>query len=671
VSDVPIIVLWNETVARAARQIHRWLSSFEDSNYSQYWWLRKQVEAARKAEERSRDYPVFRFYNEALTARVTAGQDGALLDVPVPSLGQHAVRSLDQWNVIREVNDAKVSTTLLPDMIDTLAGIVSGLRSSAGRFQTPSRGMFDLGKLDASALPGLAGLTFKTIGQDRGAIKRRAEAVHGALEAGKPGDEAAAAAAPSAPIVVRLDSMGASLDDLTRYAVAGLLVIPTLVVLVPRVAADAQLALRYWVIDFAEGVEDSVYDLREDVLTTFAVDLPVAVEKAFVFVDAVRSYGLDMIRFSGQLTVAVLRGTFTGLHTFAEQLRAVWDQFAVLVGGLVKTGQAVVDLDIGETVHLALVAIDEAINAINPLLRSDPWDPPDQYSVTVGELVLNTGPGARAQRDLRAGMDGLWTAYHNLAFEDTQNKVIRKISGYDMKALITAVDTMVKALGHPQNVPAAVPKVAFDPSSVDNLGNRIVEPLRRGADALLDSVEREATFAVQGIATAAHGGLTSVADTFHAAAEDATRTRSLQLIQGVSGTDELLGKILGNQQAAPGDHRFDALAGQYAAWLVQGGFEAIGAVLAGYVGQMLDLWARELDANADTPFEVTKSSPRKLLERARLARVHTTRLRIAVRAGEMSRPLAMRVADTFQQAVSDAYATGERDFQNAAKAVAV
>jgi hypothetical protein len=53
VSDVPIIVLWNEAVAGAERQIHRWLRSFDRSNYSQYWWLRKQVEAARKAEERA------------------------------------------------------------------------------------------------------------------------------------------------------------------------------------------------------------------------------------------------------------------------------------------------------------------------------------------------------------------------------------------------------------------------------------------------------------------------------------------------------------------------------------------------------------------------------------------------------------------------------------------
>ena len=113
------------------------------------------------------------------------------------------------------------------------------------------------------------------------------------------------------------------------------------------------------------------------------------------------------------------------------------------------------------------------------------------------------------------------------------------------------------------------------------------------------------------------------------------------------------------------------MAGQYAAWLVQGGFEAIGAVLAGYVGQMLDLWTKELDANADTPFEVTKSSPRKLLQKAKLARVHTTRLRIAVRAEEMGRPLALRVADTFQQAISDAYATGERKFRDAAESVAV
>lgn len=665
---MPIIVLWNEAVTGSERQIRRWLRSMERSNHAQYWWLRKQVEAARRAEEMSRDYPVFSFYNEALTARITAGQGGALLDAPVPSLGEHVVRSLDQWNVVREVNDAVLSATLLPDLIVTLREIASGLRSSVTRFRTPSREMFDLDKLDASALPGLAGLTFRTVGKDRAAIKRRAEAIHGALGAGS--DGTAATAAPSAPIVVRLDAIGAWVDDLARYAVAGLMVIPALVVLVPRVAEDAQLALRHWVIDLAEGVEDGVYDLRADVLSAFAVDLPVALEKAFVFVDAVRTYGLDLVHFAGELTVSVLRGTFAGLHTFAGQLRTVWDQFATFLKGLLDTGQAVVDLDIGEPVHLALVAIDEAIDAIKPWLRSDPWDAPDQYAVTVGELVLDAGPGARAQSDLRAGVAGLWTAYRYLAFEDTQNDLI-KLSGWDLKGLITALDSMVTALGHPQNVPGAVLKVTFDSSTMDDLGNRVVDPLRRAADGLLDTVEREATFAVKGIAVATHVGLTGVADAFHAAALDATRTRSLRLLQGVGGTDELMTKILGSQNVAQGDRRFDALSGQYAAWLVQGGFEAIGAVLSGYVGRILDLWTAELGANADTPFEVTESSPRKLLERARLGRVHTTRLRIAVRAEEMGRPLALRVADTFQQAVSDAYVTGQARLRDAAEAVAV
>jgi hypothetical protein len=449
-------------------------------------------------------------------------------------------------------------------------------------------------------------------------------------------------------------------------------VIPTLVVAVPRLGADAQLALRHWFLDLAEGIETSAYDLRQDVLTTFAIDLPVAVERTFVFVDAVRTYVLDSIRFGGQLGVEILRGAFGGISTFAGQLKTVWDQFVVVLQSVLTTGQAIVDLDIGEPVHRALVAIDTAVGAINPLLRRDPYDAPDQFPVTVGELVLNTGAGARAQRELQAGVRGLRKAWSNLAFEDAHEWLIEKMSGYSPPTMIRALAALVNALGHPQHVPPAVANLTFDGSDLDDLGARIVAPLRGGAEELLDRFEQEATFAVQGIGTAAHEALTDAAGTFHAHAVQAARSRSLRLIEGVVGdTDTFLDGILGTQRASGGDGRFDALAGQYSAWLVQGGFDAIGAAAAGYVGRMIDQWTAELDANADTPFDVTESSPRKLLERARLGSVHTTRVRIAVRADELGRPLAGRIADTFQTAITDAYRVGQERFRDAAEAVAV
>jgi len=672
VIEMPLIVLWNETVAGSERQILRWLRSMERSNVSQCWWLRNQVRAAEEAETRSRGYPVFRFYNGALTARVSPAQFAALLDVPVPSFGHHVVEGAKEWNIVRDVNDSVVSTSLLPELITTLADVVGGLRRSVAQFDTPSRGMFDLDRLDASALPGLAALTFRTLGQDREALKGRAEQIHGAMQPGDTASPSRAAPESSAPLVVRLDAIGGSLDDLTRLTVAGMLVIPTLVVLVPRLGGDAQLSLRHWFIDLAEGIETSAYVLRQDILTTFAIDLPVAVERSFVFVDAVRTYVLDSITFGGLLGVEVLRGAFGGMSMFAGQLMTVWDQFVVVLQSVLTTGQAIVDLDIGEPVHRALVAIDTAIGAINPLLRRDPYDAPDQFPVTVGELVLNTGAGARAQRELQAGVRGLRKAWSNLAFEDAQEWLIEKLSGYSPPTMIRALARLVDALGHPQHVPPAVANVRFDGSDLDDLGARIVTPLRRGADALLDRFEQEATFAVQGIGTAAHEALTDVARTFHAASVQATRVRSLRLIEGVVGdTDKFLDSTFGTQRASVGDDRFDALAGQYSAWLVQGGFEAIGAVLAGYVGAMIDQWTGELGANADTPFDVTESSPRKLLKRARLGSVHTPRIRIAVRADELGQPLAGRIADTFQTAISDAYRAGEARLQEAATAVAV
>lgn len=657
---MPIIVLWNETVAGSERRIRQWLKSMELSNRSQFWWLRKRLEVTRRAEAASRAFPVFRFYNEAITARVSRFQFGALLDARVPSLGHHIVEAAEEWNVVRDVNNSVTSAQLLPELIRTLSEIVDGLGGSVARFRTPKREMFDLDKLDASALPGLAALTFRTLGQDRGALKRTAEAVHAAIESTAGSETEGRQQKPSEPLLARLDGMGRALDTGTRYVVAGLLLIPAVAGLVPRMAEDARLALGHWFIDLAERIETDVYEMRRRVLTVFAIDLPVAAEKAFVVVDAVRTYVLDNIRFISLVAVELLRGTFGGFTTFADQLRTTWDQVIRLINTIVATGEAVLDLDIGGPLHEALEAINTAINNINPLLRADPYDPPDEFPVTVGELVMNKGAGARAQSELQAGVRGLRKAWRNLAFEDAHEWLTEKISGYSPPKMIVALGKLVDALGHRQHVPAAVPRLTFDGSDMVDIGQKIVEPLRKGTENILDRLEADATYAIQGVGTAAHGALTDTAAAFDAAAVNATRIRSLRLIEGIAGdTDYFLRSVLGDQQASGGDERFDALAGQYAAWLVQGGFDVIGAAMAGYAGHLLDVWTAELDANEDLPFEVTETSPRKLLERARLGRVHTPRMRIAVRAESLGGPLAAQVADRFQTAIVDSYRCGQ------------
>lgn len=658
---MPIIVLWNETVAGSERRILQWLRSMEDSNRSQYWWLRRRVDATEKAELATRAFPVFRFSNDSITARVSRTQFGALLDAPVTSFGQHVVQAADEWNFVREWNESAASAMLLPELIRTLGEIVAGVHGSVGRFLHPNRGMFDLDRLDASDLAGLAALTFRTLGHDRRALMDRARAVHGAISPTGPGpEEADAAAAPSPPLLVGLDNMSRALDEYTREVVAGLLLIPALGNLVPRMAADIRLAFSHWFIDLAEGIETGVYDLRRDVLSVFAVDLPDALAAAFGILDAIRTFALDNIRFGTLVGIEVLQGAFGGLTTFGGQLRGMWDGLVVLINALTQTGQAIVDLDIGAPIHHALEAIDSAINNLNPLLRADPYDAPAEFPVTVGEFVLGQGAGARAQRELQAGVAGLRRAWSNLAAEDLHEWLIEGVTGYSPPKMIGAIGALVDALGHPQHVPGAVPTLVFDGSDMDDIGARIVEPLRRGAEGILTRLENDASMAIQGVGNSAHGALTTTAAAFDSAAARATRAGSLRLIEGIAGdTDHFMRAVLGDQQPSADDDRFDALAGQYAAWLVQGGFDVIGAAMAGYVGTMLDVWEADLAANADTPFDVTEASPRKLLERARLGRVHATRLRIGVRADELGRPLAARIADTFQTSVTDAYRAGQ------------
>jgi hypothetical protein len=126
-----------------------------------------------------------------------------------------------------------------------------------------------------------------------------------------------------------------------------------------------------------------------------------------------------------------------------------------------------------------------------------------------------------------------------------------------------------------------------------------------------------------------------------------------------SNTDALIESLFGDQEIERSETGFEPVAGAYAQWLIQGGFDMIGATAAGFIGMVLDEWLVHLQENTDTPVEITATSPRRFLERARLGRVHTPRIRVVARGENLSRSLAVRVADGFQEAVQEAFSTGQ------------
>jgi hypothetical protein len=129
-----------------------------------------------------------------------------------------------------------------------------------------------------------------------------------------------------------------------------------------------------------------------------------------------------------------------------------------------------------------------------------------------------------------------------------------------------------------------------------------------------------------------------------------------------SNTDALMDSLFGDQEVESSETGLEPVAGAYAQWLIQGGFDMVGAAAAGFIGMVLDEWLVHLQENTDTPVEITATSPRRLLERARLGRVHTPRITVVARGEHMSRGLAARIADGFQEAVQEAYSSGQGRF---------
>lgn len=658
---MPIVLLWNLTVADRLSQFGRWFDSFDRSCFLLERWLEKRLPQAERQEQASRAFPVFRFYGDAVTAWVTRAQAGALLTGPVASVGGHMERALEQWNVKRRVKNAVRETRLLPGLLRVMEDFGERILESVKRFGTPTKEMFEPSERTFWDIPGMGMMVLRATGTSGPQMVRAAQNVTTAFF--PPGEKAEgeAAAAPAPPLAFQL-------DDLTRLMVAGMLIIPAAGRLLGTTWADALTRLRYLLLDKLAGWEAWVHGFRRRVLTYFVVDLEVYARKAMVLLFTARDMALDYVRFYARLGVEYLKGVVSGVGTFSRQMETFWKGTVGLIYTATRYTEALLGVDIGNVIHLALVTAGDAIETIDTYLypigeEPEFYEAPDAFSVTIGELVMNQGAGVRANQELAKAIRLVAEAWNGT---DPMGRalnagILHKATDIHVPRLIGALVGVRAALAIPRAGNPAQPMLTLDPAKVPDLNAAIIQPLRdKGIKAVEKAVTGVAT-AIEGAAGAARGALESTATAFDAAAAAASRMGSLRLMRRLAaGTDALvLGLFTDQEKKEAAKTGFEGVAGAYAQWLIQGGFDSVGAATAGFVGVRLDAWAAELERGEETPAEIPPNSPRKLLERARLGRVHTPELRIVARGHALSKALADKLAGEFQGAVQGAYATGQ------------
>lgn len=660
---MPIILLWADAMAAHAGSVLRWLKTMDQSTFLLGRWLERRVPAAERLEEATAGFPIFSYYNAALTARVVDTQFASLLTIPVDGIGAHVERALDEWNLPRDIAQQARSAGLPGEFLRVVEEIATGVNGALGRFMTPDATMFAPKSRTASDLIGMAGLLWRTVGANRKGIYDAAKRLATALQA-PAGDTGATAhgiggatTAPALPIAFRIDA-------LSRYVVAGLLVIPALAGLLGVIGKDALTLVKYKALASFERWETMAWAYRTAMLGKFLNGVSAATETALQMFLQIAAGITGIIEAFAAMGTDYLRGLSGAVVGLAEQFRTFWSGVIALINQVVGFVASILAIDIGEVLHNALVTIQQVVAWFSQYYDDDhrpaAYRAPGRFAVTIGDMVLNEGSGADANTHLAVATARLGSAVHGAPglTINMYKGILFEATDVHIDNVVTGLQMLGKALSLPRDARRAQPVLKIDLRTSPDLVALVVRPLRAG---VLDAVGKVAT-AADGAATDIFGSaqtrLTSTADAFHKEAKASAAFGPKGLVTRMVGdTDAVLKSLFGTQSPAARTTGLDGIALAFSGWM-QGGFDSIANVASGYIRFMLDEWTELVAKNEDLPLQVMPTSPKKLRQRAELGRVHLPRLRIIASGNPIDGNLADRIAAAFRDEVEAAYRTG-------------
>ncbi len=689
---MPLIMIWNTLAAPRVDQFGRWLSDLDLAARLIKSWLGKRLSDGKMIERETSAFPVFRFYNLALTARITPLQFGAVVTESERGLAGSMTAVLNAWRLTDEWANRVREARLIGELMDVLVQITAGALGSIRRFATPSAEMFNPASARAVNLVGLGALAFRSIGAGREGLWEAAQRLERALRAPPPPQRtaaatvagaaagAAAAAAGAGPASAVAGAVAAAatsaeteetgpplplavrLDAGLRTIAGAILIVPALGALLISMGRDLILWARHTLTDELFAIEQSVFDLRQSMLTGFRNGLHAFSMTAAQFLVLARDYALGHLRHWARFGVAYLEGVAEGVTAFTAQFETFWNGVNDLIQNLIEYSQRLMAIDLGEVIHNVLVLIEDAIDYIDfnfyPVLESPAgYDAPAQFPVTIGDLVLNEGGGIEAREQLALAATRLRAALAGASGIGLYTGAGQSATGINFNSLIRGISVLLPRLNQAPLDLRAQPVLSFSQAAEPDLTALVLRPLQEGVTRSVIQIGHAAQRGAEGIMVGLLDMLDGTALRFRGAAVDAVRISSLgHYRQFIAGGEDLVQQMFPDERPSP-PTGLEPTGRVFATWL-QGSFNAVGAVIGGYIGFLLEEWEQHLEANADTPVQVTETSPRILLERARLGRVHMEEMRIVAGRQDTGSDLAARVAAGFRGAVRNAYAEG-------------
>lgn len=620
--------------------------------------LDRRRQAARSVELATKQFPIVRFHDGAVTMRLGPGQR-ALLTPATPPLsvgegfaagGRSFLTGLGRAvDPLRDNSQETAIARFLTGADRALAEVEASLR----RFEVPKPEMFDPNRSTASDLFGLAALGFRALAEasrDGGEIHRLVEQIRATM--GVLGMTATGKATENAePASVR--SLAETMDALAFEALAGMVVIGTLPTLIETLLTGFVLRLKQSVLAELVGIERKVLDFRADAFEAVFVGLTRFADRAVRLVGG--AYEVISANVTFQLTFVRVFGTelAVGIREFVAQLTEFLGDVVGLLRWIPDLLRAVTRFELTELVssklgwvvhHTLDLSLDNLLDAdglrVNTELQDDLTgilDKAEEYLGKAKDSVLDWFVGDKIEYGYRQLARARW--------------LVREL--FASGGPTTAIPQLREA-----------PPLVFH-SDFPDLSTVFGADTGAGVVAVLDRIESAARTGIGTALNRAGRGMDDLATEFAATAARSSKVDARRLTRVAGQADLLADTVFGQEVAgerqALRDRPEDVVARAFESWLATGGFLVVGEVIPGYVKEMADHWRATLAEGTELTAELTPTSPHILRQRAVLGRVALPRLTLHTGPGqELDERFADLVADQFAGAVRDAYETGQR-----------
>jgi hypothetical protein len=645
-------------------------------------WLEARVLVAEALERRSRGFPVAGFYDEALTLWVDPSQHGALQQLAERGVGQALAASGRAFAAgIGRVGQAITEELLLPRLLDRIGGVLGAIVASLERFIPARAGMFDVGARTASDLVGEAGLALRTLVESTGPLRALAGDLGRALrvlgealaegQAVAPGTAVpGAAAGDGANAKPGGGSLAEALDRRARYVLAGILGLPILPEWIARLWSAASASLRFAVLEAFQRVEGLASGLRRDIFHVFSRDLPALIVKAMRVVAAVWVVVDLHWRFYVNVGLAYGSSLLAHLHSFTRGLETFLNYWIGVINGIISAIDAVLDFDLAPLVASYVLGslVSGGLGSLGVIPRFTIRDAVSLGTSAEREAFRHwlVKQLAALELDLEVAEVGaeVWSRLDPVGWvlgEDLADAA--RAARFRVGAARRLVSGLLRARA-PLPAETAVPFAL--PTGFPDVAATMLGPSPEAAlQAALGSTRAALQGSVRNVLADGASFLAGVSEAFDRAAGRAASLGSPEQWRRIAEGSVTLEYIASGDQVSRLRDRIasrqqDPVTASFEGWLARGGFTVVGTTIPLYVQQM-DLFWRERVAAGEAPsFELTATSPHKLVRRAALGRVRVPELTIRAHGRPAATELATDVAGRFQAAVTGAYVEGKR-----------